>query len=50
MDKAGRNFEAELIAADTVRATLNVKGGKKTIVPIANLSAADIEYLRGWRQ
>ncbi len=49
-DRSGHSFEAELIAADLVRATLLVKGGAKTIVPIAKLSAKDAEYLQQWRE
>jgi len=49
-DRGGKSFEAELLAADSVRATLQVKGGAKTIVPLANLSSADLDYLRQSRR
>jgi hypothetical protein len=49
-DRAGKAFEAELIAADTVRATLRAKGGAKMIVSLASLSGTDVEFLREWRR
>jgi len=43
-------FQAELIAADGLRATLSVPGRGKTVIPFARMSAADIDYVHEWRK
>jgi len=48
-DRAGHAFSAAIVACDGVRATLDIEGRGKTIVPLATLSAADVEFLRHWR-
>ncbi len=45
----GNPFEAELLAADGLRATLLVPGRGKMVVPFAMLSAEDVRYVRAWR-
>ena len=45
----GKPFEAELLAADGLRATLLVRGRGKAVVPFALLSAEDVRYIRAWR-
>ena len=42
-------FEAELVAADGLRATLSVPGRGKTVIPFASMSPADVAYVREWR-
>jgi hypothetical protein len=42
-------FEAELVAADGLRATLSVPGRGKTVIPFASMSPADIGYVHEWR-
>ncbi|MEA3208185.1 MAG: hypothetical protein QOE70_1242 [Chthoniobacter sp.] len=48
-DRAGRTFAAQLVACDGLRATLEVAGRGKTVVPLAALSADDLEFTRRWR-
>ena len=43
-------FEAELVAADGLRATLLVPGRGKTVIPFARMSAADVDYVHQWRE
>ena len=45
----GKPFEAELLAADGLRATLLVPGRGKAVVPFALLSPEDVRYIREWR-
>ncbi len=42
-------FAAQLLAADGLRATLLVPGRGKAIVPFAQMSTADVQYIRDWR-
>jgi len=42
-------FNAELIAADGLRATLLVPGRGKTVIPFAQMSPADAAYVHEWR-
>ena len=43
-------FQAELIAADGLRATLSVPGRGKTVIPFARMSTADTDYVHEWRK
>jgi len=43
-------FQAELVAADGLRATLLVPGRGKTVIPFAQMSAADAAYVQKWRE
>jgi hypothetical protein len=43
-------FQAELVAADGLRATLLVSGRGKTVIPFTQLSAADAAYVQQWRE
>jgi len=46
----GHRFDAELLAADGLRATLGVGGQPKWVVPLADLVAPDAEAVRTWRR
>ena len=48
-DRAGKTFNAELLAADGLRATLLVEGRGKVAVPIASLSKEDATFVRDSR-
>lgn len=43
-------FEAELVAADGLRATLLVPNRGKTVIPFTQMSSADAAYVQEWRQ
>jgi hypothetical protein len=43
-------FQAELVAADGLRATLSVPGRGKTVIPFASMSPADVAYVHEWRE
>jgi hypothetical protein len=43
-------FQAQLVAADGLRATLLVPGRGKTVIPFARMSEADTTYVREWRR
>jgi hypothetical protein len=43
-------IQAELLAADGLRATLSVPGRGKTVIPFAQMSAADAAYVQKWRE
>jgi hypothetical protein len=45
----GHRFDAELLAADGLRATLGLDGQPKWVVPLADLVAPDVEVVRTWR-
>ena len=45
----GRTFEAELAAADGLRATFTATGKPPVIAPLASLSAEDAAFVRQWR-
>jgi len=49
-DLRGQKFEAEIIAADAMRATFRLGTGKKTVAAIAALSPADATFVRAWRK
>ena len=46
----GHRFDAELIAADALRATFAIDGKPKWVTPLADLIAPDAEIVRAWRQ
>lgn len=46
----GSTFSAELLACDALRATLDVAGRGKAIVPLTALSAEDRQWLVQWRR
>jgi hypothetical protein len=46
----GHRFDAELLAADGLRATLGVGGQPKWVIPLADLVAPDLEVVRAWRE
>ena len=48
--RTGHTFDARLVACDAVRATLDVAGRGKTVVPFSTLSPADLEFAQGWRR
>ncbi|HSI14796.1 MAG TPA: hypothetical protein VK961_22275 [Chthoniobacter sp.] len=43
-------FQAELIAADGLRATLLVPNRGKTVIPFAQMNPADAAYVQDWRK
>jgi len=43
-------FQAELVAADGLRATLLVPGRGKAVIPFAQMGAADAAYVQKWRE
>ena len=43
-------FQAELVAADGLRATLLVPGRGKTVIPFARMSPGDAAYVHEWRE
>ncbi|EDY18901.1 hypothetical protein CfE428DRAFT_3559 [Chthoniobacter flavus Ellin428] len=43
-------FQAEIIAADGLRATLQVPGRGKTVIPFTLMSAEDAAYVQDWRK
>ena len=45
----GKPFQAELLAADGLRAVLLVPGRGKAVVPFALMSPDDVRYIRQWR-
>jgi hypothetical protein len=45
----GKPFSAELIAADGLHAVLLVPGRGKAVVPFAQLSPADVQFIHEWR-
>src|SRR5262245_62285389 len=49
-DKRGQKFDASVVAADAVRATLLLSDGRKTVAAIASLSPDDATYVREWRR
>jgi hypothetical protein len=42
-------FQAEVVAADGLRATLSVPGRGKTVIPFARMSPADVAFVHDWR-
>jgi hypothetical protein len=48
-DRAGRKFTAELIANDAWRATFMLVDRTKAVLPLAQLSAADVQFVTAWR-
>jgi hypothetical protein len=48
-DRAGRKFDAEIVANDALRVTLRQQGGAKIVLPLQQLSAADAEIVSVWR-
>jgi hypothetical protein len=48
-DRSGRTFQARIVAADGVRATLVAGDSRKMIVPFAALIPADLDFIRRWR-
>jgi hypothetical protein len=48
-DRAGRTFQARIVACDGMRATLDVEGRGKVIVPFTALAPIDVEFARHWR-
>ena len=46
----GRTFEAELAAADGLRATFSRPGKTPVVMPLASLSASDAETIHVWRR
>ena len=49
-DRLGRKFEAEIIANDAWRVTFALAGKGKAVVPLAQLSAADLAFVATWRR
>jgi hypothetical protein len=49
-DRLGRKFEAEIIANDALRATFALPGKGKAVLPLAQLSAADVAFIGIWRR
>jgi hypothetical protein len=47
--RAGDTFAAQIVACDAMRATFDVTGRGKAVVPLDALSASDIEFVRRWR-
>jgi len=45
-----RPFQAELVAADGLRATLLVPGRGKTVIPFDRMSPVDAAYVHQWRE
>jgi hypothetical protein len=45
----GHRFDAELVAADALRATFAIGGKPKWVTPLADLIAPDAEIVRAWR-
>jgi hypothetical protein len=48
-DHRGQTFFAQLIACDALRATLDVSGRGKVVVPLSALSPPDVDFTRRWR-
>jgi hypothetical protein len=48
-DRTGRTFAAQIVACDARRVTLDIAGRGKSVVPLAALSATDVEFARRWR-
>lgn len=49
-DRLGRKFQAEIIANDALRVTFALAGKGKAVVPLAQLSAADVAFVETWRR
>ena len=48
-DRAGRKFTAEIVANDAWRATFAFPDRSKAVLPLAQLSAADVQFVTAWR-
>jgi len=48
-DRTGRKFTAEIIANDAWRATFVLPDRSKAMLPLAQLSAADVSFVSAWR-
>lgn len=48
--RSGTAFEAELTAADGLRATFIKEGKPPVVIPFADLAAADVETIHTWRK
>jgi hypothetical protein len=48
--RGGTAFDAELAAADGLRATFTRPGKPPAVIPLADLAATDVETIRNWRK
>jgi hypothetical protein len=49
-DRHAQKFDAEIVAADAVRATFRMANGTKTVAAIAALNSEDQAFVREWRK
>jgi hypothetical protein len=49
-DRAGRKFTAEILANDAWRVTFALPDRSKAVLPLAQLSAADVQFVAAWRK
>ena len=48
-DRAGKKFTAEIIANDAWRVTFVLPDHSKAVLPLAQLGAADVQFVTAWR-